>query len=143
MTGAALSPYFCVRNPVNKSHRATTDRANEILKTKNMSGTAKTHHPSFTVPVEKKQTATTTAQSEFWKMVEFNRFGIIPMLMVALVCISGIAAGFGAPGNPFQLSIVSVPTAVALSLVLAVAPMKWIVYSSAFAILLDIIILIV
>lgn len=107
-----------------------------------MSTTVKSHIPQFTVPVEKTKTESTAKQRDFWARAEFNRFGIVPMLLIFVVCISGIAAGLGAPGNAFQLSVVAFPTAVALSLVLAVAPMRAIVYSSAIAVFLDLLVMI-
>ena len=76
-----------------------------------------------------------------WETIENSRFGIIPMLLIVIVCCGGIAAGFGAGDDAFQLGLTSFPTIISLAFVLAVAPMKAILYLSATALLLDILVL--
>lgn len=106
-----------------------------------MSTTVKTHQGDFSSTAEK-VTATAAPLSEFWKMVEFNRYGITPLLLILMVCMSGIAAGFGAPGDALQIGIVAFPCCIALALILAVAPMKAIIYTSVVALVLDLFVLI-
>lgn len=105
-----------------------------------MSTATKTHQGEVSTHVEK--VTTTAPLSEFWKMMEFNRYGITPLLLIFVVCISGFAAGFGAPGDALQIGIVAFPTCIALALILAVAPMKAIIYTSVIAVILDLFILI-
>jgi hypothetical protein len=97
----------------------------------------------------KKETTSTHNQSLkketyslFWGNVEFNRFGIISMLILFIGCIGGFAASFGANGDILKLAMIAFPTIIALALILAVAPMKLIVYVCSIAIILDIIVLI-
>jgi|GEM_PF-1566771 len=78
--------------------------------------------------------------AEFWNRVEAGRFAIIPMLLIITACIGGIAAAFGAAGSTFQLALTAFPTIISLALVLAVAPMKAILYLSAVSLLLDLLV---
>ena len=80
--------------------------------------------------------------SLFWGNVEFNRFGIISMLILFIGCIGGFAASFGAHGDIIKLAMIVFPTIIALALILAVAPMRLIIYLSTIAIILDLIVLI-
>lgn len=105
-----------------------------------MSNTVHTHQGENS-SVSEKLTATKT-QKEIWEMAEFYRYGITPLLLIFMVCISGIAAGFGAPGDALQIAIVALPTCIALALVLAVAPMKTIIYTAAVAVILDLFVLV-
>ena len=79
--------------------------------------------------------------SQFWSNLEDNRFGIIAMLVVIIGCSGGLSAAFGAQANTLQLALVAFPSIIALALVLAVAPMKGIIYVSVIALILDLIIL--
>ena len=72
---------------------------------------------------------------------DMNRYGIISMLLLVVGCIGGIAVGLGGINSVIQLIFLVVPTMAALSLILAVAPMKYIVYSSMLAVSIDIVIL--
>jgi len=60
------------------------------------------------------------------KESEFNRFGLISIILLVVGCVGGIAVGLGAIKYVFTLVLVVVPTMMTLSLLLAVAPMKWI-----------------
>ena len=57
---------------------------------------------------------------------EFNRFGIISVVLLIVGCMGGLAVGLGAVESVFTLTLVVVPTMITLSLLLAVAPMKFI-----------------
>jgi len=83
-----------------------------------------------------------TSRTAFWSRIEFSRFGIISMLVIIIGCIGGIAAAFGADGSVVQLAMVAFPTIISLALVLAVAPMRIILFMSALAIVLDLLVLI-
>ncbi|MBL7919919.1 MAG: hypothetical protein JNJ40_06365 [Bacteroidia bacterium] len=94
-----------------------------------------------------KQLAKTTTtkknqSSTFWQNAEFNRFGIICMVILIIGCVGGFAASFGANGDALKLSLIAFPTIISLALVLAVAPMKAIIYLSSVALLLDAVVLI-
>jgi hypothetical protein len=78
----------------------------------------------------------------FWERLEFSRFGIIALLVIVLGCVGGIAASFGATASVIGLALIAFPTIIALAFILAVAPMRIIVYASAIAIVLDLLVLI-
>jgi hypothetical protein len=86
--------------------------------------------------------STTNSMTAFWEMLEFNRFGIISMLVVILGCMGGMAASFGAGANALKLAMIAFPTIISLALILAVSPMKGIMYLSVIALILDLIVLI-
>ena len=101
----------------------------------------RSHSKGITEPISKSH-AVTKQLSPFWQMVEFNRYGIIAMLVLVISGMGGIAAGFGTGYDPLRLSLTAFPAAIALSLVLAVAPMKWIVWSTVIAFIIDCLLLI-
>lgn len=88
-----------------------------------------------------KATASAKTNSNFWQQMEFMRFGIIPMQLVILGCVSGIAAAFGAQADTLKLALVAFPTIIALALTLAVSPMRIIILATISAIVLDLIVL--
>jgi len=99
-------------------------------------------HGSINATVSHSKTETESVSS-FWKMVEFNRYGIIAMLVIVIGCLGGIAAGVSANFEPFKIAVVAFPTSIALALILAVAPMKAIIYTCALAVLCDILLFII
>jgi len=72
---------------------------------------------------------------------EFNRFGIISVVILLIGCLGGLTAGMGAALNSFSLILVLIPTMTTLSLLLAVAPMKLILQGTAVCILVDVILM--
>lgn len=77
------------------------------------------------------------AQSNLMKAAEENRFGVISMILLVVGCVGGITVGLGAIQYIATLIIVVVPTMLTLSLLLAVAPMKWILASAAASVIID------
>ena len=73
---------------------------------------------------------------------EFNRFGLIFVILTVVGCLGGIAVGLGAVKSTFLLSMIVVPTMATLSLLLAVSPMKWILSIAAISVLIDVLIII-
>jgi hypothetical protein len=80
--------------------------------------------------------------SLFWESLEYNRFGVISLLIVIIGCAGGFAASYGAQGNTIKLCLVAFPTILSLALVLGVAPMKPIIYLSTIALILDLLMII-
>ena len=74
---------------------------------------------------------------------DMNRYGIISMLLLIVGCLGGIAVGLGGMESVIQLIFLVIPTMTALALILAIAPMKYIVYSSIIAVTIDIVILLI
>ena len=80
--------------------------------------------------------------SNFLKVSEFNRFGLIFVILTVVGCLGGMAVGLGAINNTFALITVTIPTMLTLSLLLAVAPMRAIFITSAVAVAIDILLII-
>ena len=86
----------------------------------------------------KAQTAPRNPLTNFVKNIEFNRFGLICIVIILIGCFGGIAIGQGAIENTFALAAVIIPTMGTLSLLLAVAPMKQILIGSAICMIIDV-----
>lgn len=93
----------------------------------------------LTDTVTKKQKAETLT----WKKAEEARFGILPLILLAVTCLSGIAMAFGTGNEVFQMITVTVPAMATLSFILAVAPMPLIIWSAVIAILADLLVFII
>ena len=74
--------------------------------------------------------------------LEFNRFGIISIVILLVGCLGGFAVGLGAVEHYWSLTLVVVPTMVTLSLLLAVAPMKQILTAATVACLIDLLLMV-
>ncbi len=72
---------------------------------------------------------------------EFNRFGLICVILTIVGCLGGIAVGLGAINNLVSLSAVIIPTMTTLSLLLAVSPMRWIMAAAMVSVSLDLILI--
>ena len=84
-----------------------------------------------------------TKQIPRWeKDAEFNRFGITSIVLLIVGCLGGITVGMGAIGYVWALILVLIPTMSTLSLLLALAPMRYIIYATAVSVLIDIILLV-
>lgn len=70
-----------------------------------------------------------------------NRYGIMAILMLVVGCLGGVAVGTGGLNSTIQLFMLAFSTMFSLSMMLAVAPMKWIIYSGILAIVIDLIII--
>lgn len=68
---------------------------------------------------------------------EFNRFGIISFVILIVGCMGGLAVGLGAVEHVFTLALVVIPTMLTLSLLLAVAPMKFILTAGVVSTVID------
>lgn len=72
---------------------------------------------------------------------EFNRFGLISVVLLVVGCLGGLTVGMGAVNEIWMLVMVIIPTMLTLSLLLAVAPMKLIIQSAGVAVAVDILVL--
>lgn len=68
---------------------------------------------------------------------EFNRFGLITVVILLIGCLGGISIGMGAINNTFALALVVFPTMATLSLLLSVSPMKWILGSALLCVVIN------
>lgn len=85
-------------------------------------------------------TAVETENSEriFGKNTEFNRFGLISATLLIVGTLGGLAAGLGAIEYVWALIAIVVPTMLTLSLLLAVAPMKYILGAGIVSVIVDV-----
>ncbi len=84
--------------------------------------------------------AITNHNSKFQRMIgesEFNRFGLICVILTIVGCLGGTAVGLGAISNTIALTAVIIPTMATLSLLLSVAPMRSIFIASLISIGVD------
>ena len=75
------------------------------------------------------------------KTSEFNRFGLIFVILTIVGCLGGIAIGLGGINYTFSLIAVVLPSMLTLSLLLAVAPMRIILTSTVVTVSIDIILI--
>jgi hypothetical protein len=73
---------------------------------------------------------------------EYNRFGLIALLILLVGCLGGITVGMGAIKDTWELILVVLPTMLTLSLLLAVAPMKWIYRAASISVAIDVLLII-
>ncbi|MFM6934171.1 MAG: hypothetical protein ACKOXP_01915 [Flavobacteriales bacterium] len=73
--------------------------------------------------------------------MELNRFGWIAIILLVVGCLGGVTVGMGAIASTFALTMIVIPTMLTLSLLLAVAPMKWITYASIISVSVDLLFL--
>jgi hypothetical protein len=83
----------------------------------------------------------TVSQSDFIKNVEFNRFGLISVILILVGCLGGLTVGLGAIESTVALIVVIIPTMTTLSFLLAVFPMKWILSAAAVSLSIDLILM--
>ena len=95
--------------------------------------------------VQKSHTISQTKTSDkilFWKNLEFNRFGVIAFVLAIVACTSGITAGLFVDGNNFiQNILVAAPTMFTLCMILAVAPLRWVIGAGIFALVVDVLLM--
>jgi len=75
--------------------------------------------------------------------LEKQRFGLMVVLILVVGCLGGIAVGTGAVTQVLSLIVLVFTTMLSLAMMLAVAPMKAIIYTSALAIFADVVILLI
>jgi hypothetical protein len=80
--------------------------------------------------------------ANFFRNLEFNRFGLVSVILMVVGGLGGIAIGVGAHAYVATLILVIVPTMATLSLLLAIAPMRWILFAGAIGVLIDIVLII-
>lgn len=74
---------------------------------------------------------------------EFNRYAIISIGFLVIGIIGGAAVGFFAREHTWQIALIVGFTMLSLTLMLAVAPMKYILRSAALALLVDLLIMLI
>lgn len=78
-----------------------------------------------------------TKMEQYLSDSEFNRFGLICLILTIVGCLGGATVGLGAINNTMALIVVVVPTMITLSLLIAVAPMRSIIGVGGLTVLID------
>lgn len=81
---------------------------------------------------------TTTGEKIFGVNTEFHRFGLISAILLIVGVAGGLAVGLGAIEHVLSLTLVVIPTMTTLSLLLAVAPMKYIIAVGGLSLIVDV-----
>ena len=81
---------------------------------------------------------TTSGEKIFGINTEFHRFGLISAILLIVGVAGGLAVGLGAIENVLSLTLVVIPTMTTLSLLLAVAPMKYIMAAGGVSLIGDV-----
>ena len=74
----------------------------------------------------------------FGKNTEFHRFALISATLLITGCLGGLAVGLGGVESTCALIALVVPMMATLSLLLAVAPMKYILTAGTVSVTIDI-----
>jgi len=85
---------------------------------------------------------TSSLEASVIKESEFNRFGLISIILLVVGCVGGVSVGLGAIKYTGTLILCVLPTMTTLSLLLAVTPMKWIWRSAILSVAIDFILII-
>ena len=78
----------------------------------------------------------------FWEEMEFSRFGLTPILLISVVCLSSVAMAFGAGSFDLRLILTAGLSMTFLVSILALLPMKWIFKIAAITVLIDVVLLV-
>lgn len=81
---------------------------------------------------------TATGEKIFGINTEFHRFGLISAILLIVGVAGGLAVGLGAIESVWSLTLIVIPTMTTLSLLLAVAPMKYIIAAGGVSLILDV-----
>lgn len=71
------------------------------------------------------------------------RFGVIAVTLLIIGCLGGLTMNYGAALHTWSLIAVVIPTMTTLSLLLAVAPMRWILNAFIVTVLVDILVVLI
>lgn len=74
---------------------------------------------------------------KFENLANEYRFGVIAISLLIIGCLGGVTMSYGAALHTWSLIIVVIPTMTTLSLLLAVAPMRWILNAFIVTVLVD------
>jgi hypothetical protein len=78
-----------------------------------------------------------TTDKVFGRNTEFHRFGLISATLLITGCLGGFAVGLGGVESTFALTMLVIPMMTTLSLLLAVAPMKYILTAGSVSVAID------
>ncbi|MCB9224130.1 MAG: hypothetical protein H6582_08150 [Crocinitomicaceae bacterium] len=111
--------------------------------TTHVTGTAAKSHASIQVHHPARTSFSGVQWLDFlFEDFEFYRYGIISILLLVFGTLAGAAVGLGAMSSPVEIALLIIPTMAALTMILAVAPMRTLIWTCLFAIAIDVIMII-
>ena len=81
---------------------------------------------------------TTNGEKIFGINTEFHRFGLISATLLIVGVMGGMAVGLGGIEHVYALIMIVIPTMLTVSLLLAVAPMKYILGAGIVSVIVDV-----
>ena len=93
---------------------------------------------THTLAHEKSYTKVNQTTRVWEQEAEFNRFGLISILLTVVGCLGGITVGMGAIEHTWALIMILIPTMTTLSAILAVQPMRTIIYATSVSVIIDV-----
>lgn len=76
------------------------------------------------------------------EQLEESRLVLFPFLLLPIVCLSGIAVGFGAHGDMLKLLLVCIPNVFSLAFTLGLVSTRWVMSAFLITILMDVLVLV-
>jgi|SRR5688572_5954880 len=95
------------------------------------------------VAVAEAKTASVNKLDEFWSTLEYNRFGMVPVLIVIVACVGGIAAAFAIQMSPIRLATVVFSTGLTEAFILGMLPMRTVVITAVVSLLVSLLAIVV
>ena len=89
------------------------------------------------------KTTSVSKLDEFWSNLEYNRFGLVPMLIVIVACVGGIAAAFAIQMSPIRLATVVLSTGLTEAFILGMLPMRTIVITAVISLMVSLLAILV
>ncbi len=86
--------------------------------------------------------AKSTTYDNLWQKMEYNRFGIIGMLMMVVTIVGGIAVAYALDKTMYHFTIAALPAMMVEVLILAIASMRSIVIASIISCLVSLLVII-
>ncbi len=83
------------------------------------------------------------AYADFWQKAEFNRFGIIAMVLIVVTGLGGIAGAFAIQKSALLLALVALPTMATEVFILAVLPMRIITITALISAIISLAVIII
>ena len=74
---------------------------------------------------------------EFWSTLEYNRFGMVPVLIVVVACLGGIAAAFAIQVSPIRLATVVLSTGMTEAFILGMLPMRTVMITAVVSLVIS------
>ena len=102
-----------------------------------MNSTIQVNQVNTTSAKVKTNSSNGSSTSDFWKYAEFNRFGIICVLLIVVACLGGLAAATAIQKSTLQLVLVAIPVMTVEALILSVMPMRFIFIASIVSVIIS------